>query len=190
MIRKHVFRDLRPYLCTYPDCADGDHIFESRHKWVKHELLWHESLHICPQGCQEPFKSPEKLEDHLVQTHSILRINVRPFMLASLQSAKSNLDEPRTVCPLCTFEEANVKKLQQHIARHQEELALFAIPLTADDLTPKKHIRCYSCDHHYQITMDEQEIRCPQCFSEFAEVLEPDPVAAHLSVSTDGSSVD
>lgn len=39
--RMHVFADLRPYICTFPDCRDELAQFTTRAVWANHELTEH-----------------------------------------------------------------------------------------------------------------------------------------------------
>ena len=41
MIRSHVMRDLRPYVCTYLNCPRAKHTFVSRLAFKRHELFFH-----------------------------------------------------------------------------------------------------------------------------------------------------
>ena len=75
---RHVFRDLRPYVCTFPDCHVPDRRYASRHEWFDHET----------------------------STHSAERL----------------------ACPLCPERMKTSKQFERHLARHMEDLALFALP--------------------------------------------------------------
>jgi hypothetical protein len=33
---RHVFSDLMPYVCIFPDCKTADRVYERRHQWVEH----------------------------------------------------------------------------------------------------------------------------------------------------------
>ncbi|KAF8248394.1 hypothetical protein K440DRAFT_583636, partial [Wilcoxina mikolae CBS 423.85] len=35
--KRHVFQDLRPYVCTFEGCAKSNHLFDSQHEWFEHE---------------------------------------------------------------------------------------------------------------------------------------------------------
>ena len=41
MIRKHVMNDLRPYICTFPNCSQAGETYISRSAFLKHELSVH-----------------------------------------------------------------------------------------------------------------------------------------------------
>ncbi|KXJ86596.1 hypothetical protein Micbo1qcDRAFT_236887 [Microdochium bolleyi] len=42
--QKHVFSDLKAYVCTTPDCAE---IFGDRRRWFEHELTEHRAYYTC-----------------------------------------------------------------------------------------------------------------------------------------------
>ncbi|KAH8803309.1 hypothetical protein F5884DRAFT_650479, partial [Xylogone sp. PMI_703] len=83
---RHVFQDLMPYICVFPDCSTPNKLYSSRHEWYRH--LEREHLSQLPP-------------------------------------------DQRFQCPLGC---GTVPSLQQHLGRHLEEVALFALPLAnADD---------------------------------------------------------
>ena len=82
---RHVFQDLKPYVCTFAKCNIPERLYESRREWFSHIQKSH----------QEEIK---------------------------------NLD-----CPLCNSRLASLKLLERHMARHLEEIALFALPSTKSD---------------------------------------------------------
>ena len=77
---RHIFRDIKPYVCTFPDCSLSDRLYDSRREWFFHEKTEHH---------REDF-----------------------------------------VCPLCRDTLSSPKQYERHVARHLEELALFALPRT------------------------------------------------------------
>ena len=47
MIRKHVMRDLKPYVCTYPDCSQAGETYASRFAFSHHERHIHKLRLYC-----------------------------------------------------------------------------------------------------------------------------------------------
>ncbi|KAM0801228.1 hypothetical protein BDR22DRAFT_820756 [Usnea florida] len=80
---RHLFKDIKPYVCTFPNCGMPDRLYDSRREWYYHETTEH---------CREGF-----------------------------------------VCPLCRKTLESSKQCERHVARHLEELALFALPRTEKD---------------------------------------------------------
>jgi len=91
---RHIFKNLRPYACIFPECRTSDRLYDSRREWFRHVSTTHD------------------LGEYL--------------------------------CTLCEKESLwSSKKYERHVARHLEELPLFALPRTetgaADDHEDSVH---------------------------------------------------
>lgn len=75
---RHIFRDIKPYVCISSDCRTPNKLFDSRREW----------------------------SSHLTTNH----------------------DTENLTCPLCRETLSSMKQYERHLARHLEELALFALP--------------------------------------------------------------
>lgn len=126
---RHVFKDLQPYTCIFQTCSLPDKMFESRHEWFNHELVAHRDEWLVPLGNQSsnayPGNSGSDAGDMF--THSSKAAHV-----ALIQSF--------FICPLC-LERFCSQQFEKHVARHLEELALFALPYTERDLDDKERHR-------------------------------------------------
>ena len=80
---RHVFKDIKPYVCTFSECSIPDRLYDSRREWYFHESTEH------------------RRGDY--------------------------------VCSLCKETLESSKQYERHVARHLEELALFALPRTEMD---------------------------------------------------------
>lgn len=80
---RHIFKDIKPYVCTFTDCSMPDRLYDSRREWYFHETTEHH---------REDF-----------------------------------------VCALCKDTSKSSEQYERHVARHLEELALFALPRTEID---------------------------------------------------------
>jgi hypothetical protein len=145
--RKHVLSDLRAYVCMFEDCDAG--LFEDKAAWARHDAEEHRRQWDC-QHCRNtdrPFSSSQGLHEHLRSLHA--GHELPPEVLHQVVKASSRpLNETAPDCPLCDFDiEVNrqadragqaipsgsqavipLAELQKHLALHQEQLALFAIP--------------------------------------------------------------
>ncbi|KAM7200626.1 hypothetical protein V8F33_003831 [Rhypophila sp. PSN 637] len=123
--RRHVFGDLRPYICLWEGCDDLGRNFARRHEWTAHELQNHWKRYVCPLGCDDSFFSPSKCKKHLDDVHpnSIPPNQVDPIISLSVRPARP---EDGIQCPLCQEALPSFKLYQRHVGRHQEQLALFA----------------------------------------------------------------
>ncbi|KAK3314877.1 hypothetical protein B0H66DRAFT_482065 [Apodospora peruviana] len=125
--KHHVFGDLRPYVCLSPSCPTPGQDFERRHHWIQHVLQHHWRTWSCSFGCIQNFQSDQSIKDHLTTTHSNAIDEARLDTLVQLSERPKPLDAAST-CPLCLQSLSSVKEYQRHVGRHQEELALFALP--------------------------------------------------------------
>jgi len=68
--RLHVFADLLPYICTFPDCNDELRQFPSRNAWAEHEWEKHRSCPVwaCPECRVECCTSANWIE-HVRKVH-------------------------------------------------------------------------------------------------------------------------
>lgn len=143
--RKHLLSDLRAYVCMSQHCEVG--LFEDKSAWQAHDAECHQIRWECHYCHTSTFANAPSLQNHLRSTHNVGEIPEE--VLAEVASSSSH---PRTEvapnCPLCDFGaqiqrdaagagqqlSENVQLFvpladyHRHIASHQEQLALFAIP--------------------------------------------------------------
>jgi tetratricopeptide (TPR) repeat protein len=138
--RKHIFSDLRPYVCTFELC--NSKLFESQNEWFRHELHNHWKQWLCSICDDKELRSRKELEFHMDSTHSNRqkgKLHVRT-MDDCLYPRINALE-----CPLCNnfgkrLQRVNksdkcdvsLKQFQQHVGNHMEQLALSALPLSND----------------------------------------------------------
>ncbi|KAH6852586.1 hypothetical protein B0T12DRAFT_485051 [Alternaria alternata] len=123
--RKHVLSDLQPYICTYPDCELHDHFFENENDWFHHESHTHRVEWFCNTASHESFVDMQEFLDHMHTIHS------EPLDQAQLLSLHRGFQRPSNAhSGTCTLCGKHASRLKSHLARHLEQLALFAIPQT------------------------------------------------------------
>ena len=124
-VRKHVFSDLQPYVCTYSDCELHDYMFESLGDWFNHESQTHRVEWSCNTETHECISDTEEFLNHMRTVHS------EPLDLTQLLSLRRGFQRHTNVnSGTCTLCGEYARKLKTHLARHLERLALFAIPQT------------------------------------------------------------
>ncbi|KAI3342035.1 hypothetical protein F4824DRAFT_271959 [Ustulina deusta] len=128
--KRHVFRDLRPYICTFPDCLDPERLFLTRHDWIYHEMQIHRRQWIC-QPCSRQYLSKSEMTEHLRRVHNP---SIKDRELTSLlEMSERPIDEAHVDnCPFC-HGSMSTKRLLDHMAGHMEELALFSLPQNHED---------------------------------------------------------
>ncbi|KAF1925143.1 uncharacterized protein M421DRAFT_265696 [Didymella exigua CBS 183.55] len=145
---KHVFSDLRPYVCTFPDC-DAPY-FGDINKWFQHEMTFHRVAYkcfLCPNKvyCQET-----KYISHLKREHAKILDGGGEQQGRDL-ARKPLAQIPASDCPCCSDWVDRLKEriirssgsasseilavtptvFKRHLAGHLEQLAIFAVPVGA-----------------------------------------------------------
>lgn len=129
--REHVFRDLRPYVCTFVGCPNGEKLYATQYDWLYHEAQLHQKRWVCPGGCNEKFESPPLLQRHLIDHHSHFFTDSQLPILLDMSERPADPDDMGD-CPLCGAE-LTIRALKNHVASHLEDLALFVLPCDADN---------------------------------------------------------
>ena len=139
--RKHIFQDLKPYVCTFEECDLK--MFADRSTWFSHELQVHRIEWCCPLCSHSPLQSLVSFEDHLQKRHAQKFIKEQLSALGA--SCQQSVDKiPPQACPFCDewsikLKDANPDlpgdtlvvtpaQFQHHVGSHMEQLALFALP--------------------------------------------------------------
>ncbi|KAJ5024206.1 hypothetical protein PSV08DRAFT_185568 [Bipolaris maydis] len=143
--KKHVFSDLRPYVCTFPDCDSP--YFGDINKWFQHEMTFHRVSFECFL-CSKFFNQEDKYTLHIKREHDET-LDDGGEQAARDLSRKPLAQIPATDCPCCSdwstrLEEQVIQTsgsaptgilavtptvFKRHLAGHLEQLALFAIPI-------------------------------------------------------------
>ncbi|KAF5978676.1 zinc finger transcription factor ace1 [Fusarium coicis] len=125
--KKHVFSDLFPYICVELGCPAPDQDFQRRHQWAGHVKKHHWKIWTCKFGCSETFVSLQDMKHHLAQKHSETTGLTHLASLLTMCERPKSENEPAD-CPLCGERQSSFRQYQRHVGRHQEDLALFALP--------------------------------------------------------------
>ncbi|KAM7185320.1 hypothetical protein V8F20_011853 [Naviculisporaceae sp. PSN 640] len=125
--RRHVFSDLRPYVCLFEQCPEANREFTRRRDWTAHESQNHWKKYLCPAGCNKEFTSVSQCQEHLGEAHPD---SIPPDHVDAMinLSARPLVAEDGIRCPLCRKQLLSFKKYWRHVGTHQKQLALFALP--------------------------------------------------------------
>ncbi|KAF5879364.1 putative ankyrin repeat protein [Botrytis fragariae] len=165
--KRHVFRDLKPYVCTFKGC--DQRMFSSRNEWFAHELQNHRREWACQQCQHAPFSSSSAYEVHLNSCHQV-ELKGSQLKALLLQSEEPVDKVSATACRLCDQWETNIedkeydykrlfpdkgqpsqshgtsRQFRRHLGRHMEQLALFALPMNEDAMEDNS----LSEEEHYE----------------------------------------
>ncbi|KAF7136983.1 hypothetical protein CNMCM5793_006734 [Aspergillus hiratsukae] len=129
--KDHVMNDLQPYVCTYSHCDFPDHVFEDRDTWFNHEMEYHRIEFFCNTAGHPTYRIQAEFGKHMKEFHDIQledsSIVLDAFRRPSPSIKKASADDPsaKELCNLCYQPTRNIKR---HVARHLQQIALFAIP--------------------------------------------------------------
>lgn len=127
-IRKHLFEDLRPYVCIWNNCESSEQDFQDRRDWIRHMTSQHWRNWGCPFGCSPAFDKCRALEDHLRSAHAE-ELTAERLNYVSVLSARTDLSKAKGLCPICQkLELVTVDEYELHIGHHLEQLVLSALP--------------------------------------------------------------
>ncbi|KAH8587401.1 hypothetical protein B0O99DRAFT_694475 [Bisporella sp. PMI_857] len=121
--KRHVFFDIKPYLCVHSDCRDSFTIFPTRKLWEVHEFSHHrnERSWTCTI-CFETFANKDKCRTHISEAHPSNTVHELLEQYTLQPAAKLE-------CPLCrTVPGKSRSHYVNHICRHLENIALAALP--------------------------------------------------------------
>jgi hypothetical protein len=145
MWRRHVFADLRSYVCTYKDC-DAPY-FKDMNEWFQHEMTVHRVTYKCFLCSNITCNQKDEFLSHLQRSHSEQHFDGKEQQAIEL-SRRSLSQIPASDCPCCSDWPARLRKrtvhssgsaannsvfispkvFKHHVGGHLEQLALFAAP--------------------------------------------------------------
>ena len=144
--RKHLFTDLRPYVCTFEECDLK--LFADRHLWFDHEVECHRSVWQCRFCEHPPFRKDTALKSHMSLIHPNLSSSIQ--LPSVLQASRERPDRITAAdCLFCDWEVilkdfnshtavdemlvVTPEQFRRHLGSHMEQLALFALPRSYKD---------------------------------------------------------
>lgn len=148
----HAFRDLRAYVCTCGGLECDGAFFGDRDSWFEHELREHRAPYFCVLCCWGP-RPRKELGIHLSESHASFPDDQRKMLEdAGRRVASEFLAQDCPFCnewadKLCLLKTTStppvmaaaqdvsvtVARFKRHIATHQEELAIIALPQALGD---------------------------------------------------------
>lgn len=129
--RAHVIHDLRPYVCTFPDCSEETRTFDRLEEWTQHEVYSHQLRWCCPSHPERVYDSRQSFSAHMDSTHGDeLDGTSREafFRICEMYPSAAGRD-----CPICLTSIGDFWALQKHIGKDLVRISLFALPRSSPD---------------------------------------------------------
>ena len=124
--REHLYRDLKPYLCTFVECQTPSQTYETPLEWKYHEMQMYRRCWIC-RLCKEMFPVKGLMAAHLLETHSGGFWGNERRLAQVLDVCERPVEEDSFVtCPLCS-DVFLLNELFDHLAKHMERIALYQL---------------------------------------------------------------
>jgi hypothetical protein len=165
--RKHVVKDLQPYVCIYDPCSTQDILYDSEAAWLKHEQ-WEHTHQWCCDSPDHPLvmfhmreEHPETFQEHQLQglADASKRPSLAAFEFCPLcgvtcetlgnpqASGKASIPGSHALAFQATIGTKDerfvttkaLQDLQKHVARHLWQSAVIALP-GRDDLDEDKPV--------------------------------------------------
>lgn len=168
--RRHVKRDIEPYLCVADSCKSHNSCFDNFKQWVmhmqqEHRIQWHCSLPVHPPIS---FEEKEQFEQHMLTDH---KGKFNPLRLSTLSKIASRPAlRPFDECPLCKVEfdiidpieglarqPSGPDRLARHVAGHLKSLALVFLPVGDDDTEDETDSETSSTNKRSSRTMNSKD---------------------------------
>ncbi|PMD42143.1 hypothetical protein L207DRAFT_306462 [Hyaloscypha variabilis F] len=132
--KRHVFADLKPYLCTFSDCKDALRTFPTRKMWETHEFEEHRfdtvlCCSLCPSSLTSSFLTEEEGNEHLKSAHGRGLEKKAPGIPLGLYKQRKPHEAASISCPLCLCVPGTSRRnFVTHVSKHIESIALAALP--------------------------------------------------------------
>lgn len=156
---RHVFNDLMPYLCIFPNCPTPHRMYESRREWFSHLQSQHSicespGVHVDCQLCLSSLPSGKQLERHVGRHLEELALFALPrseedddeAAIASDEDSDESYDpvnEGR--CPQCDLV---FPDLRAHAMTHNQTERPEKCPVVTCDYHTKGFARKYDMNRH------------------------------------------
>ncbi|CEL12018.1 hypothetical protein ASPCAL15111 [Aspergillus calidoustus] len=134
---KHLFEDIQPFICTFPDCANPGP-FKRKADWIRHENERHRQLKYweCSlPGCEYKAYRKDNFVQHLAREHDMMPNSRYPIHHPTRQvdevsefvescSHKTTKNPQEEPCRFCGGIYMDWTRLIKHVGEHLEVIAL------------------------------------------------------------------
>ena len=169
--KKHLLKDLKPYVCTFSGCELQDYFFSNQNEWFSHEAIRHRVLWHCNTASHHYYAEQNDFLDHMLHEHQLnfgteRLSDIAPLFTRPNGSSTTHLsfDVNHNIGGVCNLCFLTTDNLRTHVAGHLQRLALFALPRSNEE-----------ANDHSQIVIESHDRMAAD-------------VAAELSINQDNSA--
>ena len=105
-------------------------MYVNRTDWFRHESRVHRKEWSCNVEAHGAFRDSDRFAKHMEEEHGDVVIKAQLHNVVSW--CERPLETMLSTCPLCRSDDAkdlSPERLEKHLGRHMEILALFALPM-------------------------------------------------------------
>ncbi|KAI9853500.1 MAG: hypothetical protein M1813_002205 [Trichoglossum hirsutum] len=146
--RRHVDRDLEPYVCVSEVCKGSLEFFSKFEDWLGHMWKKHAAEWYCDATIHPPqvFSGKDDFEAHMRSSHAGTFTELQLPILTEKNTRPGSRPRPFTLCPLCNCIPQDIAELNErqgcnaldllpkHVAGHLKSLAFLSLPWREDIL--------------------------------------------------------
>ena len=132
--RFHVFKDLKPYICTFPLCTNELPTFSTRKLWADDEFTEHrDTVKWKCAKCSTEIPTSLDLIEHVHMSHDIGYSELNPVSILATCKGIGKMNFKLEKCPFCLESPGSTREsFISHICRHMESIALSTLPRDVD----------------------------------------------------------
>lgn len=193
--RRHVFSDLRSYVCTFADCNNP--YFNDINDWFRHEMENHRVSYVCRLCFRKSYETEESYLAHVRQKHpalllagdegAVMALARTPLEQLNPQDCPCCNDWPERVRSRAAVEAADVggasdvvyvapTLFKRHLASHLEQLALFAVPIPHRSAEEEVKSMIANGDGETNVSIDPSQSLVAFSIRSQSLSTEPDPI--------------
>ncbi|KAH0844216.1 hypothetical protein FOPE_08556 [Fonsecaea pedrosoi] len=112
------------------DCSEAICLFATTQEWIAHENSCHRRIWRCLEHPKATFLTVTAYKHHIREAHASNRTELESTeLLRAAESVSEVADRP---CPICLDHIPDAAALQDHLASHLRQIALFSLPRSTD----------------------------------------------------------
>ena len=175
---RHIFKDIKPYVCTFSECSIPDRLYDSRREWYSHEITEHRREDYVCSLCKETLKSSKQCERHVARHLEELAL----FALPRIEMDDAEYDDDDVVDARTSTSGNGVTVDTAHSLDHSDHSSLASV--TDDEDSTGTDVQVGSRSHSPDYTALMRERRIKKLKEDIAKNIriEKEDIAEYISI--------